>query len=311
MGSTDESFSNTEPRGLTASQSRPADIFTTAAVPGRGAVLDACRLLCAAARGDAPQASFDRKLSQLQRRNLGIAQPGHLLSPSRLDSGRATTPCCHSDTAARSRHRIQPQRPADVGEIAPAQMDHDTGSSAKSFGTGKFVLCWLHHGIYRSEKQVRNDHTFITLIGKVWCQVHLKVWTSLAQGNLWHGSHIRKDWVKTRFQKGEQSADILRGNESIFRDANPANVAKSLLEGNRDHLLTQARSELMKQEHKVESLSNCINELQQPAYAQRVDLEIAHHGFHLGQNPYRYGSFVSELIKKVIFVIRCGTFFLN
>ena len=32
----------TEPRGLTASQSRPADIFTTAAVPGRSAALDMC-----------------------------------------------------------------------------------------------------------------------------------------------------------------------------------------------------------------------------------------------------------------------------
>ena len=74
-------------------------------------------------------------------------------------------------------------------------------------------------------------------------------------------------------------------------------LRKSLLEGNRDHLLTQARSELMKQEHKVESLSICVNELQQQAYAQRVDLEIAHHGYHLGQNQYRYGSFVSGLIK--------------
>ena len=32
----------TEPRRLTASQSRPADIFTTAAVPGRSAALDVC-----------------------------------------------------------------------------------------------------------------------------------------------------------------------------------------------------------------------------------------------------------------------------
>ena len=32
----------TEPRGLSETQSRPADIFTTAAVPGRSAVLDAC-----------------------------------------------------------------------------------------------------------------------------------------------------------------------------------------------------------------------------------------------------------------------------
>ena len=32
----------TEPRGLTASQSRPADIFTIDAVPGRSAALDVC-----------------------------------------------------------------------------------------------------------------------------------------------------------------------------------------------------------------------------------------------------------------------------
>ena len=38
----------TEPRGLTATQSRPADLFTTTA---------------AAARGDAAQVAFDRKLS--------------------------------------------------------------------------------------------------------------------------------------------------------------------------------------------------------------------------------------------------------
>ena len=34
----------TEPRGLTATQSRPADIFTTAAVPGCSAALDVCGL---------------------------------------------------------------------------------------------------------------------------------------------------------------------------------------------------------------------------------------------------------------------------
>ena len=43
----------------------PADIFTTAAVPGRSAALDVCvaSSFGAAARGDAAQAAFDRKLS--------------------------------------------------------------------------------------------------------------------------------------------------------------------------------------------------------------------------------------------------------
>ena len=59
----------TEPRGLTASQSRPADIFTTTAVPGRSAALDVCIASsnAAAARGDAAQAAFDRTLSHYSR----------------------------------------------------------------------------------------------------------------------------------------------------------------------------------------------------------------------------------------------------
>ena len=68
-----------EPRGLTASQSRPADIFTTAGVPGRSAALDVCVASpnAAEARGDAAQASFDRKMSHYRNeisdlRNHGI-----------------------------------------------------------------------------------------------------------------------------------------------------------------------------------------------------------------------------------------------
>ena len=51
--------------GLTASQSRPASISTNAAVPGRSAALDVCvaSSIAAAARGDAAQAAFNRKLS--------------------------------------------------------------------------------------------------------------------------------------------------------------------------------------------------------------------------------------------------------
>ena len=56
-------------------------------------------------------------------------------------------------------------------------------------------------------------------------------------------------------------------------------LGRSLLDGNKDHLLNQARSELMKQEHQVGSLNSCVDELQQQAYAQRLDLEDAHHGF--------------------------------
>ena len=36
----------------------------------------------------------------------------------------------------------------------------------------------------------------------------------------------------------------------------PSNLRRSLLEGSKDHLLSQARSDLMKQELQVESLNN-------------------------------------------------------
>ena len=72
---------------------------------------------------------------------------------------------------------------------------------------------------------------------------------------------------------------VFGSNELFIRFSNLANVAKSLLDGNRDHLLAQARSELMKQEYKVESLNMCIDELQQQDYAQRLELEDAHLGY--------------------------------
>ena len=61
--------------------------------------------------------------------------------------------------------------------------------------------------------------------------------------------------------------------------ADPSKLGRSLLEGNKDHLLSHATSELLRQEHQVGSLNSCINELQQQAYAQRLELQDAHHGY--------------------------------
>ena len=65
----------------------------------------------------------------------------------------------------------------------------------------------------------------------------------------------------------------------MFKFADPSKLGRSLLEGNEDHLLSQARSERMKQEHQVGSLNRCINELQQQAYAQGLELQDAYHGY--------------------------------
>ena len=68
-------------------------------------------------------------------------------------------------------------------------------------------------------------------------------------------------------------------NEIFIIFSYPANVAKSLLDENRDHLPAEARSEITKQGHKVEFLNICIGEFQQHIYVQRLELEDAHLGY--------------------------------
>jgi len=73
----------TEPRGLTSTSSRPADIFTTAAVPGRGAALDVCIASpnAAAAAGDAADAAFKRKLRRYRNEIRELAAAGIAFRP--------------------------------------------------------------------------------------------------------------------------------------------------------------------------------------------------------------------------------------
>ena len=56
-----------------------------------------------------------------------------------------------------------------------------------------------------------------------------------------------------------------------------SNLGRSLLGGNEDHLLSQAKSERMKQEHQVGSFNHCFSKLLQEAYARRLELEDAQH----------------------------------
>ena len=84
--------------------------------------------------------------------------------------------------------------------------------------------------------------------------------------------------------------------ESVQKREDPANVGKSLLDGNRDHLLNQARSELMKQEHQVGSLKDCVEELQQKTHAQRLESQDAHHGY--AESRREQSRLQEELVMK-------------
>ena len=150
----------------------------------------------------------------------------------------------------------------------------------RTWTTSNFVLCWLHHCTCRSEKQLQNDRNFITLNVK-------NLMSSSSQDAISTGKPIALSTSQNSINKTfSDSEDFPLGHQQVFRSnehfisfSNRANAAKSLLNGNRDHLLAEARSELMKQEHKVESLNTCISELQQQTYAQRLELEDAHFGY--------------------------------
>ena len=121
----------------------------------------------------------------------------------------------------------------------------------------EYQLHWgnlLH--CYRGEEQVQS---VVKLIWeKVWCQVRVR--NRVHRGNLLQCSHQE---MKNR---GNQF------KSSVFKHADTSKLGRSLLEGNKDHLLSQARSELMKQEHEVGSLNNCIRELQQHALCSKIGI---------------------------------------
>ena len=92
-----------------------------------------------------------------------------------------------------------------------------------------------------------------------------------------HSSEGQKALVKPDALFSSEQGNLIRS--SMFRNANPSNLRGSLLEGNKDHLLNQARSDLAKQELRVESLNKCLGELQGQTEEQRLALQVAQYEF--------------------------------
>ena len=74
---------STEPLGLTSTTDRPADVLTTAAVPGRSAALDVCIASpnAAGAQQDAAEAAFRRKLRRYRNAIPELAEAGIAFRP--------------------------------------------------------------------------------------------------------------------------------------------------------------------------------------------------------------------------------------
>ena len=97
----------------------------------------------------------------------------------------------------------------------------------------------------------------------------------IADSNLENGELQKMLTSLLYAQKASEKPDALFSSEqgnmirsSAFRKVIPSNLRGSLLQGNKDHFLNQARSDLAKQELHVESLNECISELQRQTEEQ-------------------------------------------
>ena len=142
---------------------------------------------------------------------------------------------------------------------------------------------------YRREEQVQSVLKLI--LGKAWCQVCPR--NRVHRGNLLHCFHLE---VKNR----DVNSRVLF-SETLTRQI----LGRSLLEGNKDHFLSQAKSERARQEHQVGCLSNCISELQQHALLKdwnyttlnMVTLNLDENTFVYKKN-YLWRKRFSEILKS-------------
>ena len=133
----------TEPRGLTDTQSRPVDLFTTGAVPGRSAALDVCvaSSSAAAARGDVAQAASDRNTTHYRREIPDLRAQGKVYRPlvwtadgrphravTRTLQYAAATAACRNgqQMSAKALQHCWKQKKTNC--TSPTQGSHDTSS---------------------------------------------------------------------------------------------------------------------------------------------------------------------------------------
>ena len=93
-----------------------------------------------------------------------------------------------------------------------------------------------------------------------------------------HSSEGQKASGKPDALFSSEQGNLIRS--SVFRNADPSNLRGSLLKGNKDHLLNQARSGLAKARTSCRVPQNkCIAELQRQTEEQRLALQDAQYGF--------------------------------
>ena len=70
-----------------------------------------------------------------------------------------------------------------------------------------------------------------------------------------------------------------RKNETLFRFSAPEEAARQVLEEQRDHLLAETKSEILKQECKVDTLHTCILVFRRQAHSNRLEMDYVNYGY--------------------------------
>ena len=98
---------------------------------------------------------------------------------------------------------------------------------------------------------MRNDRKVITLVRENWMSSSSQDPISTGRpGALLFSSknRLNPETFSDREDFSLRHQQVLGNNESLFRFSNPETSVKSILEGHRDHMLAEAKSEIMKQE---------------------------------------------------------------
>ena len=143
----------------------------------------------------------------------------------------------------------------------------------------KYGTCWLHHCTCRREKQVHADHEFITPSEKTVCPIHLV--SEQVRGDLQLCSHTQDSRVKNLIATdGIPSAhQLVQGeNEALSRLSESKNDTRLIFEEQRDHPLSEARSEVLKQECRADFLDCSTRELLRQIHSSRMEIDHTNFG---------------------------------
>ena len=167
------------------------------------------------------------------------------------------------------RHRLQVTREEGNSILVKPMFFHkpsmtSTHNATERIATPLLNRTWtmINYGIfhrctYRTEKQVPTDHKFITPSEKTQCPVHLT--SEKVQRNLPQCSHTKESRVNKHFATekafSSEHQSVQGKGETFFRFSDPAEAARLVLEELRDHFLAEAKSEILKQECKVDTLN--------------------------------------------------------